>query len=589
MHFWSGRDLFAMKHPGRATMTSATKKLIMYLGLIDLDPDVVVGSFVMLHVARDPDVHVRGRARYIGPLEGKEGTWVGAELDEPAWGKNNGTVFGRCYFNCPAGYGLFIRQQHVEALPVEALPVGREGVGGRTDGRGPAVAIPDWLAVGAVVDYRDRDGNIHRAKVLKFHFEDPPEVYFTILVGTTEKQTTLERLSFHFADADMEDDLEPAEQVEPDHKDGGTFWDLGGLLFAEIKSTKVKGSREATWCAFVTELLKTKAGKGHGRYGPAAFAELLTRCREHGVTQIQLVVRRYRDAEDKAKGIAWKKTTAAYELYEELGFRVATASDPLLYPQPDDVGLLMLVVDVETLAVRLRTAQPLTGGARWLQTQQCRAASNADSMYFEKEAIAAMVEEHDLANDGDGAEPMKELIPRARGRNVNVMLYAMVPRQTADGNPQDDAGVTEDAVPPRPEAGVGDEQEVDRASPDDFDHEVGVTRDGEVVRDYDAGDAPPASLLLERLRGQVHLSNRSRGVGAKCSADAASVRRAAKNHKQWSTAIVQILNKLIEQLFELQDNGLIMPEHISSMPPCLIKLGDETDLVPATSARGGLP
>ena len=33
------------------------------------------------------------------------GLWAGIELDEPA-GKNNGSVDGILYFNCPPNYGL---------------------------------------------------------------------------------------------------------------------------------------------------------------------------------------------------------------------------------------------------------------------------------------------------------------------------------------------------------------------------------------------------------------------------------------------------------------------------------------------------
>ncbi|CAL1530139.1 unnamed protein product [Lymnaea stagnalis] len=47
-----------------------------------------------------------GILRYCGPAEFATGVWAGVELDEPA-GKNNGSVGGVCYFNCPNNYGIF--------------------------------------------------------------------------------------------------------------------------------------------------------------------------------------------------------------------------------------------------------------------------------------------------------------------------------------------------------------------------------------------------------------------------------------------------------------------------------------------------
>lgn len=38
--------------------------------------------------------------RYIGPLEGQSGTWLGVEWDDPSRGKNNGELKGRHYFDC---------------------------------------------------------------------------------------------------------------------------------------------------------------------------------------------------------------------------------------------------------------------------------------------------------------------------------------------------------------------------------------------------------------------------------------------------------------------------------------------------------
>ena len=42
----------------------------------------------------------RATVRYVGPVEGQEGTWVGVEWDDPSRGKHDGTTGGRRYFAC---------------------------------------------------------------------------------------------------------------------------------------------------------------------------------------------------------------------------------------------------------------------------------------------------------------------------------------------------------------------------------------------------------------------------------------------------------------------------------------------------------
>lgn len=41
--------------------------------------------------------------RYVGPVEGKSGDWLGVEWDDPERGKHNGTHEGRKYFQCKQG------------------------------------------------------------------------------------------------------------------------------------------------------------------------------------------------------------------------------------------------------------------------------------------------------------------------------------------------------------------------------------------------------------------------------------------------------------------------------------------------------
>ena len=48
-----------------------------------------------LQVGRD-----RATVRYIGFVDGQQGTWAGLEWDNPARGKHDGRVAGQKYFEC---------------------------------------------------------------------------------------------------------------------------------------------------------------------------------------------------------------------------------------------------------------------------------------------------------------------------------------------------------------------------------------------------------------------------------------------------------------------------------------------------------
>ncbi|GAB4819103.1 hypothetical protein N2152v2_006149 [Parachlorella kessleri] len=56
----------------------------------------------------------RGAVRYVGKCPGLPlGYWVGVQYDEPV-GKNDGSVKGKRYFDCPQGYGAFVRPNLVK-------------------------------------------------------------------------------------------------------------------------------------------------------------------------------------------------------------------------------------------------------------------------------------------------------------------------------------------------------------------------------------------------------------------------------------------------------------------------------------------
>ncbi|KAJ2378866.1 hypothetical protein IW150_000533 [Coemansia sp. RSA 2607] len=75
-----------------------------------------------------PAQELRGTLRYLGPIDGKQGTWAGVELDEIGKGKNDGTVAGKVYFACPSNTGLFLVPSKVESLVNRTS--GPDGIGG---------------------------------------------------------------------------------------------------------------------------------------------------------------------------------------------------------------------------------------------------------------------------------------------------------------------------------------------------------------------------------------------------------------------------------------------------------------------------
>lgn len=58
-----------------------------------------IGERVSIGTKSNQEVHL-GTVRFVGALQGKDGTWAGVEWDDPCRGKHDGSFEGVRYFHC---------------------------------------------------------------------------------------------------------------------------------------------------------------------------------------------------------------------------------------------------------------------------------------------------------------------------------------------------------------------------------------------------------------------------------------------------------------------------------------------------------
>jgi dynactin 1 len=65
--------------------------------------------------------HPKAEVRYVGDIHIRPGTWIGAELPTPT-GKNDGSIKGERYFECPPQHGVFVPETGVVRVLAQPAP-----------------------------------------------------------------------------------------------------------------------------------------------------------------------------------------------------------------------------------------------------------------------------------------------------------------------------------------------------------------------------------------------------------------------------------------------------------------------------------
>ena len=87
---------------------------------------------------------VKATVQFVGNTHFAPGDWIGIELED-ASGKNDGSVQGQRYFDCPSGHGMFTRPSVLkivdESTPKPAARPNGKANGAAKKGRPPSMAV----------------------------------------------------------------------------------------------------------------------------------------------------------------------------------------------------------------------------------------------------------------------------------------------------------------------------------------------------------------------------------------------------------------------------------------------------------------
>merc|ERR1711990_520915 len=106
-----------------------------------------------------------GIVRFVGPTDFKDGVWVGIELHEPS-GKNDGSVLGKYYFNCPPKFGLFAMPHKVQRIKkIPGSPsIGTRSIRGRTSPGGSVSSFGSMASTNSVAIARAQAAEAERMR-----------------------------------------------------------------------------------------------------------------------------------------------------------------------------------------------------------------------------------------------------------------------------------------------------------------------------------------------------------------------------------------------------------------------------------------
>lgn len=69
----------------------------------------------------ETNTHRTGIVKYVGPIHVTDGAWLGIDLQEPT-GKNDGSLRGERYFECPPQHGLFVKESDIHQIISQPAP-----------------------------------------------------------------------------------------------------------------------------------------------------------------------------------------------------------------------------------------------------------------------------------------------------------------------------------------------------------------------------------------------------------------------------------------------------------------------------------